>query len=580
MNNKLLEGIKFGDKEKALVLKNADDFNVGIEYEMHYRQPLDFHDLASDGYEFLKSRLNDLGVEDDLEYIYNAAIDRDEHLSAIMKDSVMLMETAYVIYNFDQLVKKNVRPDIDVDAAFGGYQDELLDDEKAPELFFRALKKEFKDRGMDWDQITKVFNDLKAESPIYEDIVLILDLYYDGELFMDDGSKSSYADYFKILSSITSSNGEDGMKGMVDSMANTEISQPADPEELPHTMGTINSDTIPYHDYDSYRDSREPIETIEDIVLDFFREHGHDYIDEISSDESGGIPTEANLADNGVDTLNIETISDDHGNQAEVITKKMNVIDAFENIDEMFGFISDHAETSNMSGMHISVSTNEYDLDDFNLMKYVALLDMDHVLDLFPSRQYVEDLTDIINEEIQTSLTGIIEDQYISNHGKLSSVELIKDLARHAKNIIDTEKHQSIKFGDYHFLDGRIELRFFGGEDYHTMETEIKHHVLRALYLLNFAYTDEYNNVFYKKLAKMVNNNVKENYGVTISTLVSALNRANKLFPEGLSKMYGRYVDTLGGYQAEDLQLFDRYMKKAFGNEWYRKLDFMRGLYE
>lgn len=579
MTKKIFEGVKFGDKEKALVLQNADDFNVGIEYEMHYRPPLDFHELASDGYEFLVAKMENNDLREEMENIYNEALDSDIYLTNITSDFPIILKMMYALYDFEQFVKKNVRPDIDVDAAFGGEQDELIDDEKTPELFLRALKKTFEDNEIKWSDVTEVLTNLKANTPQYEDIILLMDAYFDGDLFDDEGSMGKYSDYLKILTYIVTSDDEKGISGMVDSMANTEIGPPTPEEDLDFTMGKVNSDTIKYEDYNSYRMSREPIEVIEDIVLEYFREHGHEHIHEMSGDEEG-IPTEANLADNGVDTTVIDTISTDHGDQAEVITDKMNVIKAFNNISQMFNFIYDHAETSNISGMHVSISTNKYDLDDFNMMKYVALLDMDHVLDLFPERQYVYDLSGIINGAIQDELRGVIEEEYANNNGRLSATSLVKELAKSAKRMIDTEKYQSIKFGDYNFLDGRIELRFFGGEDYHTMENEIKHHILRALYLLNFAYTDAYNNVYYKKIAKIVNGNVKENYNVSISTLVSAIDKVNKMFPEKITGMYDRYVDSLGGYQSDDLKMFDRFMKKTFGDDWYRKLDFLGGLYD
>ena len=579
MTKKFFEGVKFGDKEKALILKNAKDFNVGIEYEMHFKPPIDFHELTSDGYEFLISKIEGSDLREEMEDIYNAALDNDSYLEDITKDFPSILKMMYALYDYEQFVKKNVRPDIDVDAAFGGEQDELFDDEKTPELFLRALKKTFEDNEIKWEDAKQVLSDLKSHSPQYEDIILLMDAYYDGELFDDDGSMGKYSDYLKILTVIATSEEEKGITGMVDSMANTEIGPPTPEEELTYTMGKVNSDTIKYEDYNSYRLSNEPIEVIEDIVLDYFREHGHDYIHEMSGDEEG-IPTEGNLADNGVDTTVINAISTDHGDQAEVITEQMDVIQAFENISQMFNFIDDHAETSNISGMHVSISTNKYDLDDFNMMKFVALLDMDHVLELFPERQYVYDLSGIINGAIKDEIAGTIEEEYISNNGKLSATSLVKSLARAAKYMIDTEKYQSIKFGDYKIMDGRIELRFFGGEYYESMENEIKHHILRALYLLNFAYTDEYNNVFYKKIAKMVNGNVKDKYGVTISTLVSAIDKVNKMFPEKITGMYERYVDSLGSYQSDDLKMFDRFMKKTFGNEWYRRLDFLRGLYE
>jgi len=354
MTKKIFEGVKFGDKEKALILKNAKDFNVGIEYEMHYRPPIDFHELASEGYEFLVAKMEDNDLREEMEDIYNSALDSDSYLTNITADFPTILKMMYALYDYEQFVKKNVRPDIDVDAAFGGEQDELIDDEKTPELFLRALKKTFEDHEIKWEDAKEVLTNLKSNSPQYEDIILLMDAYFDGDLFDDDGSMGMYSDYLMILTNVVTSDDEKTIAGMVDSMANTEIGPPTPEEELDFTMGKVSSDTIKYEDYNSYRLSKEPIEVIEEIVLDYFREHGSDYVHEMTGDDEG-IPTEGNLADNGVDTTVINAISTDHGGQAEVITEQMDVIEAFENISQMFYFIENHAETSNISVMHVKI---------------------------------------------------------------------------------------------------------------------------------------------------------------------------------------------------------------------------------
>lgn len=57
---------------------------------------------------------------------------------------------------------------------------------------------------------------------------------------------------------------------------------------------------------------------------------------------------------------------------------------------------------------------------------------------------------------------------------------------------------------DYNLLNGRIELRFFGGENYHTMFDDIKQQMLRALFIMEIAYTNLYQKEYYKSLYKFI----------------------------------------------------------------------------
>jgi hypothetical protein len=52
--------------------------------------------------------------------------------------------------------------------------------------------------------------------------------------------------------------------------------------------------------------------------------------------------------------------------------------------------------------------------------------------------------------------------------------------------------------------------------------------MVRALYLLNFAYTDEHNKEYYKKLAKMINSASKKIVGHNISYVHKSLMEISK----------------------------------------------------
>ena len=70
-------------------------------------------------------------------------------------------------------------------------------------------------------------------------------------------------------------------------------------------------------------------------------------------------------------------------------------------------------------------------------------------------------------------------------------------------------KYQTINIGDYIMHDGRIELRFFGGQDYHTMYDDIKLQLLRSLFLMELAYTDLYHKEYYSALGKVILDAIK-----------------------------------------------------------------------
>jgi len=573
MTKKIFEGVKFGEKEKALILKNAKDFNVGIEYEMHYKENLKIGDFLDNDMDDFLSMINAYDLTVEVERIFEDVLVGSK-IQQMVKDGMILIKLFDHINDFDRLVKKNVKSDEQEDDEHEfGTQMNMVDDEKTIRQFYDAFMKILNNGDIDKTNVKRISSWNRS---YIEDIMRFIDLYYEGEMFNDENF-AQYSDYLVIISKIIDGD-EKHLNGLIDSMANTELLDIPSKEDIPYEFAEFDEQSISFDQYTTYREDHATIPTIDNEIFREFSEQFESISSEIPMHSEGSLPDEDDLKEHGVDISKITGIKRDNAEQAEVITTKMNVIEAFKNIDQMFNFMISNSETSNYSGMHISISTNKYNLDDFNLMKFVALLDLDHVLDMFPERQYVENLEQIIDYEAKDMLPDVIEDIYNSNNKVLSASEIVKTLTHRIEVMISYHKEQSIKFGDYKVLDGRIELRFFGGEDYHLYEDEIKHHLLRALYLLNFAYTDTYNNVFYKKMVKIINKNAKEKYNTSLSNIVSVINRANKIFPKDIAKMYDWFKKTIGQEQIDDIKQFDRYMSKAFGEDWMLDLDFLRGL--
>jgi len=483
------------------------------------------------------------------------------------------------IVEIDKTIKENFPSDQDKDDAeeFGS-TDDMFGDKDNPENIARYFKSFFTDE--QYKQYEEFFKNADNNGITeWSDYLQIMDLYYEGEMFSNPSSAELFGDYVKILSSMFMSSEVQLAKifnSLVDSMANVELHTVASIDNLNYTPSAFKSINLPLKDYVNFRDDNYAIKYLEDLVEEYAIENGDETVE--SRGEEYSIPEESDLAGEGVDLQFIDTITSEGPEQAEIITHKMNVADAFKNIDQMFEFISNTGETTNVAGMHISISTNKYDLDDFNLMKFVTLLDLKHVLDLFPERGYVENLEDIIQSAIADSFNEAFEDSYHGNARALKPNDIIKTLMFFVKDEIEDDKYQSIKFGDYKILDGRIELRFFGGEDYHRMEDEIKHHLLRALFLLNFAYSDEYNKEFYKKFTKMVSHVCRGAYGTGLGELVSKVNAIGRIFQSTPHDMYSRYLSARGSYMADDLKAFDRYMTKAFGQHWANNMKFLMEL--
>lgn len=188
----------------------------------------------------------------------------------------------------------------------------------------------------------------------------------------------------------------------------------------------------------------------------------------------------------------VNGIVPEHDSMTEIITKKMDLMSALNHIKGMFKFIVDNdIEVPSMAGMHISISTNKYNLEDFNIVKFLILMNSTYLTSSFPERKHVLDIDPIIN--------SVLRDHEIPS----DNVKL-KDLQKIESTIIEytDKKYQTINVGQYEISEGRIELRFFGGENYHHRYDEIKVHLLRALLLMEIGYTDLYQKEYYKLLYK------------------------------------------------------------------------------
>ena len=186
----------------------------------------------------------------------------------------------------------------------------------------------------------------------------------------------------------------------------------------------------------------------------------------------------------------IRRLEDEHDDMKELVTNKMPVTAAIDHLEKMFKMISDNnIEVPNMAGLHISISTNKYKLSDINMAKFLILMNAEYLHGLYPERMHVR--------SIASDMFTHIEVQSYDKITKAAISDIEEQIFFRLKN-----KFQTIKISDYTNVDmlGRIELRFFGGEDYHKNIDQIKQELLRSLFILEIAYTDLHQKQYYREI--------------------------------------------------------------------------------
>ena len=204
-------------------------------------------------------------------------------------------------------------------------------------------------------------------------------------------------------------------------------------------------------------------------------------------------------AEQVIDILNkynieYDSVVTEHDDMMEVITPKFSLSEGISHIKSMFSLIkSEGIEVPEMAGMHISISTNKYSLEDFNHLKFLILLDSDYVHSIFPEREHVVNYNKYIKTMLQNLPSSLMRTK-----------KDVENIEWRVMTELDTAKYVTAAVKDFFTSDGRIELRFIGGENYDQMYDDIKIQLLRSLLLMEVAYTDLYDKVYYKKLSEFL----------------------------------------------------------------------------
>lgn len=212
------------------------------------------------------------------------------------------------------------------------------------------------------------------------------------------------------------------------------------------------------------------------------------------------------------------------------------IITAFDDAFKLMHYLSDLGfYTAENSGLHISISYKkgamEFDPLMFAIVSntYRAVKgSADHV------RQYVENLYVFLEDNIK-EIAWDIESRASSDPqirlGEAIPVFVAQylDDVNFDRGSYGSAKYKSVNFEHYYTSNGRVELRYFGGEDYENRKKEYFDEMVRAMYALKMSMIDPSTGKGYAykdylhTLYRMVNKIFTEKYGAGINEYASVI---------------------------------------------------------
>lgn len=171
--------------------------------------------------------------------------------------------------------------------------------------------------------------------------------------------------------------------------------------------------------------------------------------------------------------------------------------------------------------MHINISHKylKFNKDHFNPLKLIMLTDPKWIhKDLnFPTRGHVANMFNVLND-----VNTLINLSLSRGFDELEKVVL--------GEIKPQQKSFTLNFKsfDEDVSTQRIELRFFGGENYEHRYDEIVHNLYRVLYYMLASYSPTFGEKEYKKkLIKTLNSICEIEFDMTFPDLVALMRREN-----------------------------------------------------
>lgn len=527
----LFEGMRYGAKEQNWVLENLDLFNFGFEIELKY----DNRNIDLSSIDFSIYTPEEITISEVIQRYKLNRSDVVENLiatiSGIIKADSMVTENNVVLDGFDKVTAR------------------LLDKNNNPLSDWESRSTE--DKLEIITNITRDINELPHGSTIddyqyyLDEAITAVDGIPHYQLVLDDYDTilttlssmvermdnvvnsdanvseldSQVNDFLQILESIDENELYgiplsvflvDGLRELIPAIASSDITFAGLFEML--------TDETSYDSFinEYYQRLKLPVDALSSMLIDA------EQLFLIPSDIPHRIRDELG---NKFKTTSYDVIIE-HDNQIEVITSKVvtgsNIPALFDEAYQIIDYITSRYNfyTSGVSGLHLSISINKNTTP--NIPKFVVL---SQLLKLIPKeanyiRMFVADLNTVLADNIPRLLQMVSKD---IGTGDITR-RYPSILSRWMDETLRNEKHQSINFRDIDIMNGRVELRFFGGEGYEKVKDKDRELLLRAMYALSIAYDDSVMETEYlKAMDKTVQDQTQKIIGMTLHRYIGLM---------------------------------------------------------
>lgn len=460
------EGLKIGKKERETVLRNSEKFRIGIEYEFHPNDDTWYREVADNG--------------DVLEHVSDRwEVSFDVYNFVFNPKTRKVEENDYDIYNLRELNSLMV---------VTYYELELLND--PPETILSditAIINELLSNLRSWDTFIDIVEDLHS-------LLTNKGRHFLIRLFESKQKGEKFHELITLMNQYESDS-SNTIKTKIEELIN-EIENFGDLAVKP--LNIILDDSFKYFNYKKINSFQNKNGLAHHMVI-----YGLDH----------------------------QTTIEGH-NQIELITRNppMSLSDAIKDLKKVFSFIDSYGTTSKYSGLHISVSVpDKFNSGiELNYEKLFILMNFGFITkNLFGERDHV----DSIDRLVKTRIKAFISTQRFKDIAlKHNSAKMIYDKIFDEINFkqIVTNKYQSMNLGDYHKSNGRIELRFFGGENYEKRYNEIVDLIIKSLLLISSSYDDKYDRIYQKARYLYIDNIVQEIEVLSFPEIIKDIKRNNR----------------------------------------------------
>ncbi len=267
------------------------------------------------------------------------------------------------------------------------------------------------------------------------------------------------------------------------------------------------------------------------VEYDLFDDLRDDYDEMIEGNKRNIDTLMAEVGDKlalGVDSIKYEVEAD---GQYEIISMNpvsgTDIIVHYNDMKKIIDyFIENGMYSDNRSGLHLSISFNDGH-SNINKNKFIVLSQIFEMVenDQAMVREYVKDMFKYVKDDI-TDIIDVIVD---SNPDVL--VKEIVDYVNYHLRVgnFSTEKFHGINFAQYYTHEGRVELRIFGGIDYEEKIDEYFEKLIRFLHVLKVSSDDTHDKEYYQGMYKIINLVFSRATGVSLADARYRLNRTESL---------------------------------------------------